>query len=239
MVPAVTDRAEIFRGILRTASRTCSAEATCVGSSAEQGKALYNDSETMEQERLHSGEELTRMLQAWSGGDASALNRLTPVVYAELYRLARRNLAGEREGHILQPSALVNEAFLRLIGDNRVDWANRAHFFAHSARLMREILIDVARTQATLKRGQRSPHVDLSRLRGLAMKYASPIAVVDLDKALNELAKLDARQAQVVELRYFGGLENAEIAAVLDVSESTVARDWRFARAWLFDRLRP
>lgn len=190
-------------------------------------------------QQRHSADELTRMLKAWSGGDTSALERLTPVVYAELHRLARRNLAGERDGHLLQPSALVNEAFLRLIGDIPVEWASRTHFFAHSARLMREILIDFARAQATVKRGERSPHVDLSGIRGLAMKHASPVAMLDLDNALNELAELDTRQAQVVELRYFGGLNTPEIAAVLNVSEATVARDWRFARAWLFDRLRP
>lgn len=188
---------------------------------------------------LRSADELTRMLKAWSGGDTSALERLTPVVYAELYRLARRNLAGEREGHLLQPSALVNEAFVRLIGDISVDWANRAHFYAHSARLMREILIDFARAQATVKRGQRSPHVDVSGIRGLAAENTTPVAVLDLDRALSDLANLDARQAQVVELRYFGGLDTAEIAAVLNISESTVIRDWRFARAWLFERLKP
>jgi RNA polymerase sigma factor (TIGR02999 family) len=183
--------------------------------------------------------ELTRMLNAWSGGDASALDRLTPVVYAELHRLARRNLAGEREGHLLQPSALVNEAFLRLIGDAPVEWANRAHFFAFSARLMRQILIDFARAQDTGKRGHRSPHVDLSSIHDVAATHTLSIDFLDLDAALDELGRLDSRQAQVVELRYFGGLENAEVAAVLGISEPTVVRDWRVARAWLYDRLQP
>jgi RNA polymerase sigma-70 factor (ECF subfamily) len=183
--------------------------------------------------------ELTRMLKAWSDGDRAALDRLTPVVYAELHRLARRNLAGEREGHLLQPSALVNEAFVRLIGGAPVEWANRAHFFAVSARLMRQILIDFARAQDTGKRGNRSPHVDLSDVRDLTKAAASPIDFIDLDAALGDLSKLDPRQAQVVELRYFGGLENAEIAAVLGISEPTVVRDWRVARAWLFLRLQP
>jgi RNA polymerase sigma factor (TIGR02999 family) len=185
-----------------------------------------------------SAVELTRMLRAWSDGDATALERLTPIVYAELHRLARRNLAGEREGHLLQPSALVNEAFLRLIGGAPVEWSSRTQFYAFSARLMRQILIDFARAQDTGKRGHRSPHVDLADVKDLARTEASPVDFIDLDAALNDLATLDPRQAQVVELRYFGGLENAEIAAVLGTSEPTVVRDWRVARAWLYARLR-
>jgi RNA polymerase sigma factor (TIGR02999 family) len=183
--------------------------------------------------------ELTRMLKAWSGGDASALEQLTPIVYAELRRLARLNLAAEQEGHLLQPSALVNEAFLRLMGGAPVQWSNRAHFFAISARLMRQILIEFARAQDTSKRGNRQPHVDLSEAGDLPDAQASPVDFIDLDAALKELAKLDPRQAQLVELRYFGGLENAEIAAVLGISEPTVVRDWRMARAWLYSRLQP
>jgi RNA polymerase sigma-70 factor (ECF subfamily) len=186
-----------------------------------------------------SAVELTRILRAWSGGDQSALDRLAPLVYAELHRLARRNLAGEREGHLLQSSALVNEAFLRLIAGEPIDWASRAHFFALSARLMRQILIDFARAQDTGKRGRRSPHLDLSEIGELHATKTSPVDFLDLDTALRELAELDPRQAQVVELRFFGGLENAEVAAVLGVSEPTVVRDWRVARAWLFGRLRP
>jgi RNA polymerase sigma factor (TIGR02999 family) len=179
------------------------------------------------------------MLQAWSGGDASALERLTPAVYAELHGIARRNLAGEREGHLLQPSALVNEAFLRLMGDAPVEWESRTQFFAFSARLMRQILIDFARAQETAKRGCRSPHVDLSLAEHVPAGQPDPVNFLDLDKALDELAQLDARQAQLVELRYFGGLDNLEIASVLGVSEPTVVRDWRVARAWLYDRLQP
>jgi RNA polymerase sigma-70 factor (ECF subfamily) len=184
-----------------------------------------------------SSVELTRMLKAWSGGDASALERLTPVVYAELHRLAQRNMAGERDGHLLQPSALVNEAFLRLIGGTPVEWASRTHFFAVSARLMRQILIDFARAQDTGKRGNRAPHVDLSEVKNLPRNTASPVDLIDLDAALDDLSRLDPRQEQVVELRYFGGLENVEIAAVLGISEPTVVRDWRVARAWLYARL--
>lgn len=177
------------------------------------------------------------MLQAWGEGDASVLERLTPIVYAELHRIARRNLAQEREGHLLQPTALVNEAFVRLLGEAPVEWANRAHFFGFSARLMRQILIDFARAQGTAKRGHRSPHVGLSAAGDVMVGQSDPIDLIDLDQALDDLAQLDARQAQLVELRYFGGLENAEIAVVLGISEPTVVREWRVARAWLFDRL--
>lgn len=186
-----------------------------------------------------SAVELTRILKDWSGGDASALERLTPFVYAELHRLACRNLAGERDGHLLQPSALVNEAFLRLLADQPVEWASRTQFFAFTARLMRQILIDFARAQDTDKRGHRSPHMDLSGIHDFAAPQGSSVDFIDLDAALNELAGLDERQAKVVEMRYFGGLEYLEIATVLVVSESTVIRDWRAARAWLFNRLHP
>ncbi len=179
------------------------------------------------------------MLKAWSDGDESALERLTPIVYAELHRLARRNLVREREGHPLQPSALVNEAFLRLMGGTPVEWNDRTHFFAVAARVMRQILIDFARAEDTEKRGNRSPHVDLSQIHNLSGGAAPPVDFIDLDAALQDLSRLDQRQAQVVELRYFGGLENAEVAAVLGVSEPTVVRDWRVARAWLFARLNP
>lgn len=182
---------------------------------------------------------LTGMLKAWSGGDTSALERLTPIVYAELHRLARFNLAREREGHPMQPSALVNEAFVRLLGGAPVDWASRRHFFAVSARMMRQILIDFARAQDTSKRGQRTPHVDLSEIHEVPGPAPRPVDFIDLDAALRDLSNLDPRQAQVVELRYFGGLENAEIAAILGTSEPTVVRDWRVARAWLYSRLQP
>jgi RNA polymerase sigma-70 factor, ECF subfamily len=186
-----------------------------------------------------SSDQLTRILRDWSGGDASALERLTPVVYAELYRLARLNMAAEREGHLLQPSALVNEAFVRLMADQPIDWASRAHFFGHAARLMRHILIDFARSQDTDKRGRRNAHVDLSGIEDASFVSPAPVDFLDLDAALNELATLDTRQCRVVELRYFGGLEHAEVASILGVSEPTVRRDWRLARIWLFTRLQP
>ena len=180
---------------------------------------------------------LTGMLKAWSGGDASALERLTPIVYAELHRLARQNMAREREGHLMQPSALVNEAFVRLMGGAPVEWESRNHFFAVSATLMRQILIDFARAQIADKRGGGSPHVDLSEAEDVPEPLPQPVDFLDLDAALNDLALLAPRQAKVAELRYFGGLENAEIARILGTSEPTVVRDWRAARAWLFARL--
>lgn len=179
------------------------------------------------------------MLNAWGEGDAAALDRLTPIVYAELHRLARRNLAGERDRHLLQPSALVNEAFVRLMNGPPVEWASRTHFFAVSARLMRQILIDFARAQDTGKRGNRKPHVDLSEAGDVPLSKTSPVDFMDLDAALEDLSRLDPRQAQVVELRYFGGLGNGEIAEFLGISEPTVVRDWRVARAWLYSRLQP
>jgi RNA polymerase sigma-70 factor (ECF subfamily) len=179
------------------------------------------------------------MLKAWSTGDAHALEQLTPVVYAELHRLARLNMAREREGHLMQPSALVNEAFIRLIGGAPVEWESRNHFFAVSARLMRQILIDFARAAVTGKRGQGAPHLDLAEVHDSPEAASRSVDFLDLDAALNDLSQLAPRQAQVVELRYFGGLENLEIAAVLGTSEPTVVRDWRAARAWLFARLQP
>ena len=182
-----------------------------------------------------SAADVTRLLKAWSGGDSKALERLTPVVYNELHRLAQCQMAGERDGHLLQTSALVNEAYLRLVGTTEMDWRDRNHFFAFSARLMRQILIDFARVQHANKRGNRVPHLDLSSVWDLPS--AGHANFIDLDEALNRLAALDERQAQVVELRFFGGLQNNEIADALNTSEATVVRDWRVARAWLYNEL--
>jgi RNA polymerase sigma factor (TIGR02999 family) len=187
-----------------------------------------------------SAVQVTRILRDWTAGDSSALERLTPIVYAELHRIASRSMAQEREGHLLQPSALVNDAFVRLIASEPLEWADRAHFFAHSARLMRRVLADFARAQNAQKRGcgQRS-ELDLSGIHELTPVKSKPVEFLDLNAALDELAELSPRQVEVVELRYFGGLEIPEVAAVLGVSEPTVVRDWRVARAWLLDRLRP
>ncbi len=185
-------------------------------------------------------EDLTALLRAWNGGDASALERLAPAVYSELHKLARRQMARERDGHILQPSALVNEAFIRIIGNQPVEWANRAQFFAVSARMMRQVLIEFARAQQADKRGNRAGHVTLDSAHNLLADSAGTVPtenILAVDEALTRLGSLDARQAQVVEMRFFGGLDNKEIASVLGVSEQTVVRSWRVARAWLFDAL--
>ena len=183
--------------------------------------------------------DLTGLLQAWSGGDDSALERLTPVVYAELHRLAHLQMAGERQGHVLQPSALVNEAFVRLMGAGNTTWANRSHFYAASARLMRQILVDFARHDSAQKRGARAEHVDLEGEFDLAQPRPafSPEQMLAIDHALSQLEQLDKRQASIVELRFFGGLDTEEIAAFLNISVRTVAREWRLARAFLYRAL--
>jgi len=185
-------------------------------------------------------EDLTALLRAWNGGDSSALERLAPAVYSELHKLARRQMARERDGHILQPSALVNEAFIRMIGNQPVEWANRAQFYAVSARMMRQVLIEFARAQQAEKRGNRAEHVAVETAHQLLAAAGGAVPTEDVlavDEALTRLGHLDARQAQVVEMRFFGGLDNKEIASVLGVSEQTVVRAWRVARAWLFDAL--
>lgn len=184
-----------------------------------------------------SAVEITRLLKSWRAGDANALERLTPLVYAELHRIAHIQLTKEAQGHILQSAALVNEAYLRLIGERNADadWKDRQHFFAFSSRLMRQILIDFARAHRTKKRGNRAPHLDLSDVWHLPGTRQPDF--LELDLALNRLSELDARQGQIVELRFFGGMNNEEIAEVLDISVATVLRDWRVARAWLFDEL--
>jgi RNA polymerase sigma factor (TIGR02999 family) len=179
----------------------------------------------------HSPQEITRLLLAWGEGDESALAALTPLVYSELRRRARRYMSGERAGHTLQTTALVNEAYLRLVGSRNVRWQNRAHFFAVSAELMRRILVDFARSRGYQKRGGGARHVELDEAAVVADDRGAEM--VALDEALKALAELDARQARVVELRYFGGLSDAEIAEVLKVSVGTVRRDWTLARAWL------
>lgn len=179
----------------------------------------------------HSPKEITRLLLAWGEGDESALAALTPMVEAELRRRARRFMRGERAGHTLQTTALVNEAYLRLVDSQKVRWQNRAHFFAVSAQLMRRILVDFARSRGYQKRGGGAQHVELEEAAVVAAERGAEL--VALDEALEALARLHRRQSQVVELRYFGGLTEAEVAEVLDVSEATVRLDWKHARAWL------
>jgi len=181
-----------------------------------------------------AAEDISTLLRAWSDGDQSALEQLTPVVYDELHRLARRYMKGERSGHSLQTTALVNEAYMRLVDYERMQWQNRAHFFAVSAQLMRRILVEHARRH-NLKRGGGVPHVSLDEA---SMVDGDPDAdLVALDDAMNGLARIDPRKVQVVEMRFFGGLSVEETAEVLKVSPVTVKRDWRAARAWLYREL--
>ncbi len=181
--------------------------------------------------RRPSPEHVTDLLVAWSRGEESALAQLTPLVHHELRRLARSNLRRERDNHTLQTDALVSEAYVRLIDLSRVDWRDRTHFFALSARLMRRILVDYARSRLCDKRGGGGQPISLSALRGLAAERGTDL--VALDDALAALAAFDPRKAQVVELRFFGGLSVAEISETLEVSPQTVMRDWRVARLWL------
>jgi RNA polymerase sigma factor (TIGR02999 family) len=178
---------------------------------------------------------VTRWLVAWSGGDQLALQRLMPVVHAELRRLARREMRRERPGHTLQTTALVNEAYLRLVDMSGVSWSDRAHFFAMSARLMRRILVDHARARRYQKRGGGAKLVPFDEELTVGSEPGTDL--VALDDALEALARLDPRKCQVVELRFFGGLSVEEAALALNVSPSTVMRDWRLARAWLLKEL--
>ncbi len=179
--------------------------------------------------------EVTQLLRAWSEGDEQALEKLMPLVYAELHRLARRCIAGERPGHTLQTSALVNEAYLRLVDVNNVNWQNRAHFFGVSAQLMRRILVDFARSHRSLKRGGETLTVPLEE--GSIVSRERGADVVALDDALKTLAAMDPRRSRVVELRFFGGLSAEEAAEVLKVSPETVMHDWKLAKAWLLREL--
>ena len=179
--------------------------------------------------------QITQLLAEWSEGNQSALDELYPLVYEELHRLARRYMSRERKGHTLQTTALINEAYVRLVDQRNVRWANRSHFFAISAQIMRRILIDHARRHAYAKRGGGAKQVSLEEAAIVAPDQASEL--VRLDEALKILAKMDERRCHVVELRYFGGLSNEEIAGVLKVSENTVTRDWNLARAWLYQQL--
>ena len=181
-----------------------------------------------------SQDDVTAILRAWSEGDRRALDRLTPIIYDELRRLARRYMRQERPGHSLQTTALVNEAYMRLVDYTRMQWQDRAHFFAVSAQLMRRSLVDHARRH-NLKRGGAVPHVSLDD--AASVPGEAPIDLMALDDALNALAQLDPRKARVVEMRFFGGLSVEETAVVLSVSPITVMRDWNSAKAWLYREL--
>jgi RNA polymerase sigma factor (TIGR02999 family) len=180
--------------------------------------------------------DITQLLARWNEGDEAALQQLVPIVHDELRRLARRQMARERPGHTLQPTALVNEAYLRLVNLKEMQWQNRAHFFAMGARLMRRILVDFARSRGYQKRGGRAPQVSFSEALDVAGEQ--PPDVVALNDALEALAAVDPRKSRVVELRFFGGLSVGETAEVLNVSRETIKRDWTFAKMWLLRHLR-
>ena len=175
--------------------------------------------------------EVTKLLRDWGEGDKTALDKLMPLVYDELHRLARQHMRRENPGHLLQTSALVNEAYLRLIDASQVRWQNRAHFFAIAARLMRRILVDDARRRSFDKRGGHTIHVPLDEALTLPQEQAANLLA--LDDALKTLASREERQSEIVELRFFGGLSVEETAEVLKVSQRTVMLEWSFARAWL------
>jgi RNA polymerase sigma factor (TIGR02999 family) len=183
-----------------------------------------------------SQQRVTELLTRWSQGDDAALAELTPLVYDELRRMAHRHMGGERANHTLQTTALVNEVYLRLADQTNPRWPNRAHFFAVAARTMRQILVSYARGQRSQKRGGGAVKVDLEEAALVSPEESKEI--IDLHEALEALARLDSRKAQVVELKYFGGLNYDEMAEVLKVSPVTVRRDWRFAKAWLYTELR-
>jgi RNA polymerase sigma factor (TIGR02999 family) len=182
-----------------------------------------------------SSQQITQLLLAWGDGDKAALDKLVPLVYDDLRQIARRYMRGQRAGHTLQTTALVNEAYVRLIDSSRVKWHDRTHFFAISARLMRRVLIDLARAKNSLKRGGEQIQISLAEEIEAPMEKETDL--VALDEALQNLAKLSLRQSQIVELRYFGGLSEEEIAETFKISTRTVRRDWNVARAWLYREL--
>ncbi|HEX4227497.1 MAG TPA: sigma-70 family RNA polymerase sigma factor [Bryobacteraceae bacterium] len=179
--------------------------------------------------------DVTRWLKAWTNGDPAALDRLMPVVYEELRRMARRHIRNERAGHTLQTTALVNEAYLRLVDVRNVDWQHRAQFFAISSQMMRRILVDAARARGSQKRGGGAEHLNMDDV--VPVSPDSEESIVALDLALDAFAKVAPRQAKVLEMRYFGGLSDEEISAVLKTSTRTVERDFQFAKTWLMREL--
>jgi RNA polymerase sigma factor (TIGR02999 family) len=198
---------------------------------------VWQDSPSKAESRVTRGpsQEITELLLAWNGGDEEALERLMPLVHDELHRLAHHYMAGERPGHPLQTTALVNEAYLRLVDSSRVRWQNRIHFFAVSAQLMRRILVDFARARQKLKRGGDVIQIPLDEARLLVGEANDEM--IALDDALKRLAAFDERKSKVVELRFFGGMSVEETAEALNVSVITVMRDWGFAKAWLLREL--
>ena len=186
-------------------------------------------------QRAPSAQEVTLLLRAWGDGSKEALDRLAPLVYRELHQIAGRLMAGERPNHTLQTTALVNEAYVRLVDVQQVNWQDRAHFFAICARAMRQILVDHARSRGSAKRGGGETAIELEE--GLAAAASPEAKLLELDEALKRLEALDPRKSQVVEMRYFGGLSVEETAEALKVSTETVRRDWKMAQAWLHREL--
>ena len=185
---------------------------------------------TLEEQR-----DVTGLLHEWRQGDAAAFDKLMPLVYEEMRHIAHRYMQQERAGHTLQTTALINEAYVRLVGQQKIEWRNRSHFFAVTAQVMRHVLIDHARRLHYAKRGGSSRRVSLAETDAMTVERAAEL--VALDEALRELARLDPRKSNVVELRYFGGLSLEETAEVLDISLMTVRRDWRAAKAWLYKKV--
>ena len=184
--------------------------------------------------RAESSKEITRLLVAWSEGDESALQQLAPLIHSELHRLAHHYMCRERPGHLLQTSALINEAYVRLIDWKNVRWQNRAHFFGVAAQMMRRILVDFARERQYFKRGGGALHVSLGEAAFVVQRSSDFVA---LDEALTALGQIDSRKVQVVEMRFFAGLSVEEVAELLNVSKETVMRDWRLAKVWLLRQL--
>jgi RNA polymerase sigma-70 factor, ECF subfamily len=182
-----------------------------------------------------SSVKVTQLLKAWSAGDARALEKLVPVVHQELRRMARNYMRRERKGHTLQATALVNEVYLRLVDIKDVNWQDRAHFFAVSAQMMRRILVNLAHARRTKKRGGAAQRITLDDVPDISGSKANEL--IALDDALHELEKFDPRQAQVIELRFFGGLSVEETAEVLKISPQSVMRDWKLAKAWMMREL--
>jgi len=184
-------------------------------------------------DKTHTGT-ISQLLHAWGHGDSQARDDLVPHVYKELRKLAANYLRSERQGHTLQPTALVNEAYIRLLGQQRLTWLNRAHFFGVAAQIMRRILVDHARARLAAKR---PGDVSIRLNEGTAAVQPRDCELLLLDDALKDLAQMDERQAHIVELKYFGGLSEEEVAGVLSVSRATVTREWQAARAWLYRRI--
>lgn len=181
--------------------------------------------------------EITQLLTEWSAGDSDALERLMPVVFEDLHRMALSHFARESPGHTLQPTAVISEVYLKLLGSRTVRWQNRAQFFGHASRLMRRILVDHARARLTEKRGGQVPRIPLTEVLDEADEES--VDLVALDDALKDLEILEPRQAKIIEMRFFGGLKVEEIAEFLEISPRTVKRNWRMARIWLAHRLNP